>query len=38
MRKLTKLECFLLDLLSRLNDQQRKDIIRLMEAFVQSNK
>lgn len=36
MENLTQLERFFLELLRELNDQQRADILRIMEALQQS--
>lgn len=35
MENLTPMEHLFLQLLARLNDQQRSDVLRIMEAFVQ---
>lgn len=36
MEQHTPLECLFLELLRGLNEQQRKDVIRIMEAFLRS--
>ncbi len=36
MKNLTELECLFLELLRELDDQRRKDILRIMEALLQS--
>lgn len=36
MDNLTQLEAYVLDLMRRLSEQQRADVIRIMEAFLQS--
>jgi hypothetical protein len=38
MEKLTQAEQLFLDLLRRLNEQQRQDLKRFMEAFARSGK
>lgn len=38
MENLTPLEHLFLQLLAKLDDQQRQDVLRIMEAFVQSSK
>lgn len=38
MENLTPLEHLFLQLLAKLNDQQRHDVLRIMEALVQSSK
>jgi len=38
MENLTPLEHLFLHLLAKLNDQQRKDVLRIMEALVQSSR
>ncbi len=37
MQSLTEFELFFLDLLRGLNEQQLKDVIRIMEAFLLSS-
>jgi hypothetical protein len=37
MENLTHLEHLFLQLLAKLDDRQRKDVLRIMEAFVQSS-
>ena len=38
MENTTPLEQHFLNLLTQLNDQQRQDVLRIMEAFLQSTK
>lgn len=38
MENLTPLENLFLQLLAKLDDQQRQDVLRIMEALVQSTK
>lgn len=38
MENLTPLEHLFLQLLAKLDDQQRQDVLRIMDAFVQSLK
>lgn len=38
MDNLTPLEHLFLQLLAKLDDQQRQDLLRIMEVFVQSSK
>jgi hypothetical protein len=38
MENLTPLEHLFLQLLAKLDDQQRQDVLRIMEAFVQTSK
>ena len=38
MESLTPLECLFLNLFGELSEQQRQDVLRVMEALVQSSK